>query len=582
MNIVILSGGSGNDALVKGLKELVGDNSSFNIKVIVNAYDNGKSTGVCRAVTNTLGVSDIRKNHSRMYKIVHEKNLNENYLEFYSGRYNFTKGKEVEEVTAKLKKWDMSNLIPYAKRFFDLEKSKNFEFNDFSVSNIIYSQMYKEIGYEKTNRFFCDMLNIDDFVILNSFDNVFIKALTKSGHVIEDEGETVFWNNPEDKIIKTIYEVENASFGINKKAVQAIENADLILISTGTFWSSLQPTIEYLDFYKYINEAKAKKIWILNNEVDGDSWGVSSLEFVEHMKESGLNLADVNILLNNDACELLKKQDKNHHFIQKTMGNINGKHDAKKFARAILEIYYGINANYDCFLFDFDDTIFSRKTEDKYLQVSMQNLRILNDSFYNKAIIISGNSYKSIEEKIALSYKNPSEFNVPIWADANTTLYKNDKVIDKIKYLELTEKACKQIEILLKEYNLEEMTTIIGYEKPVNYKIKPLEENVRIRLCNELNKGSNSLFKAYCTGKTTIDILHPLNNKRVLFEKLNLKEKKTLFIGDEIASGNDSLIAKECCSYIEVKDVFECNVILKLLEDIYNELRADNLCGEAV
>ena len=60
MKTVILSGGSGNDSLIRGLKYYY---PSMNCKVIVNAYDNGKSTGVCRAVTNTLGVSDIRKNH---------------------------------------------------------------------------------------------------------------------------------------------------------------------------------------------------------------------------------------------------------------------------------------------------------------------------------------------------------------------------------------------------------------------------------------------------------------------------------------------------------------------------------------
>ena len=65
MKITILSGGSGNDSLIRGLKLLY---KNIDVKVIVNAYDNGLSTGVCRSITNTLGVSDIRKNHIRMYK----------------------------------------------------------------------------------------------------------------------------------------------------------------------------------------------------------------------------------------------------------------------------------------------------------------------------------------------------------------------------------------------------------------------------------------------------------------------------------------------------------------------------------
>ncbi len=69
MKVVIISGGSGNDTLIKGLTKYI--SSGLDIKVIVNAYDNGKSTGICRAITNTLGVSDIRKNHSRMYESIY-------------------------------------------------------------------------------------------------------------------------------------------------------------------------------------------------------------------------------------------------------------------------------------------------------------------------------------------------------------------------------------------------------------------------------------------------------------------------------------------------------------------------------
>ena len=88
MKIVIISGGSGNDALIKGLKKIF-NNSTLDINVIVNAYDNGKSTGVCRAVTDTLGVSDIRKNHSRMYEASFGDKVNKKLLDFYEKRFNY-------------------------------------------------------------------------------------------------------------------------------------------------------------------------------------------------------------------------------------------------------------------------------------------------------------------------------------------------------------------------------------------------------------------------------------------------------------------------------------------------------------
>ena len=72
------------------------------------------------------------------------------------------------------------------------------------------------------------MLELDDFVVLNSFDNVYIKAKTASGYLIEDEGETVFWNNPNDKIVKTIYQVES-HFGLNPKAIELIASKEVTL-----------------------------------------------------------------------------------------------------------------------------------------------------------------------------------------------------------------------------------------------------------------------------------------------------------------------------------------------------------------
>ena len=182
MKITILSGGSGNDKLIRGLR---GFYKNCDIKVITNAYDSGKSTGICRKVTNTLGVSDIRKNHSRMYETL-DCPKDKRLLEFYNNRYNLTKGSEEQEVIDKLNSWGLEKFKKYAINFFNREESKKYDYNDFSIANIIYSEMYSELGYEETNRIFCDLLGIEDFVLLNSFDNVYLKAMTESGYIISN------------------------------------------------------------------------------------------------------------------------------------------------------------------------------------------------------------------------------------------------------------------------------------------------------------------------------------------------------------------------------------------------------------
>ncbi len=562
MNITILSGGSGNDALIKGLEKLLNKNDSVKIDVIVNAYDNGKSTGVCRAVTDTLGVSDIRKNHSRMYEATFGDKADCNIVDFYGKRFNFEKGKEVEQICEQLDMWKLPEYKPYVQRFFENVKANEYEYKDFSISNIVYAQMYKEEGYEKTNKHFCDKIGIADFVTLNSFDNVFIKAETESGHVIQDEGETVFWNNPNDKIVKTIYDVKT-HFGLNPRAVKLVEQSDLIVISTGTFWSSIQPTIEYLGFYKHINNSKAKKIWVINNEEDGDSFGVNSVEFVKFMEKTGLNLDDFIILLNDDACPSLKMKDSKHHFVVKSMGNTKGKHNGNKYARALLQIYYGIEdaSQYDKILFDFDDTIWSRDKSKE--ETSIENAKIVN-SLSEKAAIVSGNSYESIHEKLAKIFgKNLENFNVDIWADANSTLYRKNKSVDFIQSFALDENAKKAAEQLKQDFNLEMQA--FGDKAVVNFKIKPLSSLERKLLIEVCNLRYGKIFKGHSTGRTTVDILSSKNSKAETFKHCKFDKLKTLFVGDELEEGNDVDVAKLCNVAVQVDGVEETNLILNLL-----------------
>lgn len=563
MNIVILSGGSGNDAFVRGLMKYAAY-SEVKIRVIVNAYDNGKSTGVCRAVTDTLGVSDIRKNHIRMYEAVRGAAADKNILEFYEKRYDFTAGKEEEEIAARLGGWGMPEYIPYVQRFFRNERAHSYAYKDFCVSNIVYAQMYKELGYEATNKHFCDRLGIEDFVVLNSFDNVFIKAQTEHGHLIEDEGETVFWNNPNDKIVKTVYDVRS-HVGLNPRAVALAEQADYIIISTGTFWSSLQPTIEYLDFYKHLNASKAKKVWVLNNEEDGDSFGVTSLELVRFMEKTGLDLSAFSILVNTDACPSLRMTDGAHNFVRASMGNIKGKHDSARYAETLLRIYYGLQgeAPFDRILMDFDDTVWARGEGEEEVRVSEENVKLINSRLAEKAVIISGNSYRSIHEKLRRVYgEDLSAFRVDIWADANSTLYRGGRAVEVLEGLVIGAEAEPCIRAISEEIGrpVEQLGV-----KPVCYKIKPLSEQERRSLAERINARWPQYFKAKCTGKTTVDILHKNNNKIRVFEHCGFETMRTLYIGDEVSKGNDAAVSRLCTRSVSVKSAAETNLVLHLL-----------------
>jgi 2-phospho-L-lactate transferase/gluconeogenesis factor (CofD/UPF0052 family) len=334
MNIVILSGGSGNDALMKGL---IDHGYADSIKVITNAWDNGKSTGTCRLITSTLGVSDIRKNHFRMYKYS-KTNKDEGLVHFYSDRFDLGEN-PCEFCVEKLEQWGLSFLTSYAENFFDRPLSKVINnYKDFSIANIVYAEMYAEKGYEETNKYFCNLLGINDFVILNSFDNVFINAITEKEQYIKGEEKIVEYKKAADPISRITYSKNlfmNQS--LNYAAINAIKNADVIIISTGTFWSSIYPTFDYLSFYIYVNASKAKKIWVMNTEEDKDAYGVSSNDFIRHFEKLGLDLTDFTIIENLDGKETLHEDNDNYNIVKCHIGNNNGKNDPELYYEVIKE-----------------------------------------------------------------------------------------------------------------------------------------------------------------------------------------------------------------------------------------------------
>ena len=569
MKITILSGGSGNDSLIRGLKLLY---KNIDVKVIVNAYDNGLSTGVCRSITNTLGVSDIRKNHIRMYKAMSpDECLDTRLIEFYEGRYNLEPNREATAISL-LDGWGLKDKFgEYVHNFFkkiEYAKENMYNFDNFNVANIVFSEMYSELGYEKTNKISCDLLGIDDFVILNSFQNVYLNAITNDYSVMTDEGDIVKLCDYNRKIINTFYTPKMVP-ELNTKAVDAILNCDLLLISTGTFWSSIYPTLQYGDLYKYINESTAKKIWAMNNTEDKDAYGVSSNDFIDIVSNLGLDLSSFTILENKCAHDLLKQEYQGYNIVKKTLGNNLGKHDPRLFAQELLLIYYGLNVEYDHILFDFDDTLYSRSDDKKVISYNnLYDVKFLKDRVDVK--IVSGNTYSSIENKLIAVYGTDTSTYPDIWADANSCLYVDGKIVNYIDTHRIVDYQ-KVLDILK---NYEELNDKIhevagldlnGYYL-FNIKIKPLTDLERKLLCDILNKSDLNDVVAIPTGKTTVDILSTNNSKANTLKGL---DGKVLYIGDEIDKGNDRSIALACDSYIKVTDVEETSVLLQLLCSCY-------------
>lgn len=225
-----------------------------------------------------------------------------------------------------------------------------------------------------------------------------------------------------------------------------------------------------------------------------------------------------------------------------------------------------MNYNYDKILIDFDNTIWSNND----IKNSINNLKLLLKLISKYDIeIISGNTFESIKSKIQSNICNITEFNIPIWANVNSCKFLCGLPVSYISEFIIDEKDSINISnYLLDKFNIDCQKILLD-NNIFNLKVKPLSNLERDLLINNLYL-SNILgnCKASKTGFTTVDIVSSKNDKKVLFDKLNYSKYNTLYIGDEIDSGNDSNIASSCTDFIKVKSVKDTNKLLnKLLSE---------------
>ena len=212
--IVVLGGGCGLSTLLKGLKEFPVD-----IAAIVSVCDDGKSTGRLREEFNQVAVGDIRRVLIALSETEHtiDEILN----------YRFS-------TTSDLNGHTVGNLLLTAAANIKGNMSKGIK----SLSKI---------------------LNLKGKVIPLSEDNeITLMALMTDGSIIEGEHNIT---EAQKKIEKIFYKKEPK---ISYDAIKAIRDADLIVLSMGSIYTSIIPNLICKDIIDAIDKSKANIMYICN------------------------------------------------------------------------------------------------------------------------------------------------------------------------------------------------------------------------------------------------------------------------------------------------------------------------------
>lgn len=225
--VVVLGGGTGTSALLRGLKYFPVD-----ITAVITVSDNGRSTGRLRKEFSTPAVGDIRHVLSNLSTLPDPiKNIMENRLSTYS------------------------------------------DLNGHSIGNLLLTSLYKETGsLKKSIEYMSTLLKIEHTVLPLSEDYLTLMGETEDGEIIEGEEEITLAR----KQYKRIFYKEQPH--IFPEVFDKIKEADLIVLSMGSLYTSILPHLICPDVVSAINKSKAKVMYICNvmtQPGETDNFGVS-------------------------------------------------------------------------------------------------------------------------------------------------------------------------------------------------------------------------------------------------------------------------------------------------------------------
>lgn len=211
--VVLLGGGTGLSTLLRGLKEY-----PLDITAIVSVCDDGQSTGRLRKEFKTPAVGDIRK------------------------------------VLVAL-----SETEPLVEELFNYRFKTTSDLNGHTVGNLLLTAMTNitgnlSDGIESLSK----VLNLKGRILPLTEDNAILMGNMEDGTVVEGEHHITL----SDKSVKDVYYKEVPI--VNEEALKAIKEADLIILSMGSLFTSIIPNLLCKEMVKKIDESSSKIMYICN------------------------------------------------------------------------------------------------------------------------------------------------------------------------------------------------------------------------------------------------------------------------------------------------------------------------------
>ncbi len=212
--IVAIGGGTGLSVLLQGIK-----NHTNNISAIVTVTDNGGSSGILRDEFDMLPPGDIR---NCLVALADAEPL-------------------------------MGRLFQY--RFEDGTGLKGHSFG-----NLFITALSKITGdFDRAIKESSKVLAIRGRVIPSTLDNVSLVGEFEDGEVVEGETNITEKKKPIKRIM-----LNPDTCSATQEAVEAIDNADIIVMGPGSLYTSVLPNLLIDDIAERVKESDAYKVYVSN------------------------------------------------------------------------------------------------------------------------------------------------------------------------------------------------------------------------------------------------------------------------------------------------------------------------------
>lgn len=259
--VVVLGGGTGMSTLLRGLKKF-----PIDITAVVSVCDDGKSTGRLREEFNIIAVGDIRK------------------------------------VLVSL-----SETEPLVKELLNYRFQTTSDLNGHTIGNLILTALTNitgnlSDGIESLSKVF----NLKGKVLPLTEDNVTLVAEMQNGDIIEGEHHIT---ESKEKIKKIFYKEEPV---VNPFVIDSIKNADLVILSMGSLYTSILPNLICKDIIHTLDKYNQKIMYVANMMTQPGE--TDEFKISDHIKvlNSYLGNKKIDVVVANDGkieTEIAKKYE---------------------------------------------------------------------------------------------------------------------------------------------------------------------------------------------------------------------------------------------------------------------------------